>query len=468
MLTWSIYPLTNLFNRNALTEFMAVAFGMIAFSIFMVLILYTESRKTKLSFRIRYFFYFLVCMTICLGAHPITCLIFSFFFACAILCFSPNIIRFLKDRSNRILLLATMLVVFAIVAPWLYASITTGKDILIANFMDKEVQLYGGVDSFSKRFSLLLPSRDVRVEAKTLQETSTPYLDTQVMMPLLVLVLSLLAWGERGGVFIKRNIDRKRYYIAISASAFLFLLFSVLSLNSRAYNLIPLFRITQFAYRMVSYQNYALVLFAVVFFYFNKVIAGRKVSFYILITFLVSLSFSSLMIKNEHVAAVMNSSTARPFHPSAYDRKQIINSPSSYLFDDYIDMSIKECPSIPIGTIGFDVSSDPLGNVNPLVVNIKSPGIYQLNIVRFRWNSIRIDGHAIGGDNIYGYGSYLVAELPAGNHVLEAVLIPPNIYTILHDVSMVLLCCLLLLTIANAVVLMKGRACRSAMVLKTK
>jgi hypothetical protein len=474
MCTWSIYPLTNLFQRSALTEFTAVSFGTIAFFIFMILVLFNNKAKTVF-FRIRYSLYFLMCLAMCLGSHPITCLFFSIFLILAFLCFPSNVVSFVKDKINLIITLSLVLAVLMIMAPWLYAYLTIGKSLLITDYSInlEKVQLIRGVDNIINRFSLLLPSRDMRIESDVLQDVSTPYLDTQIMMPLLAFIFLLFIWGREGGIYLKNPNEKSKYRLALIVSVFSFLFFSVLSLNSRIYNFVPLFRITQFAYRMVSYQNFSVSLMAVAFFYFNRTHIKHKIPFYVLVASLIAVSFSSLMIKNEHIASIINLPMtsfkclpATSFQPSRYDRKQLINERQVSYSNSYVDMSIKQCPSGQVGMVFFSINWDPMGKVEPLTVDIQSPGIYGTNVARSKWNSILLDDHVISSDKIWGDNGYLVVELPGGNHKLEALFTPPIAYIVLRSVSIVILCGLLLLLVVDTALLVRGRISQSKSVRK--
>jgi len=89
-----------------------------------------------------------------------------------------------------------------------------------------------------------------------LSEMATPYLDAQVNIPLAILLLgwlAILVWRNRGAWLGGLR--------SITVTLLAFAMFSCLSLSSDAYDLLPdVARLVQIGYRLVTYQNLALLL----------------------------------------------------------------------------------------------------------------------------------------------------------------------------------------------------------------
>ena len=115
------------------------------------------------------------------------------------------------------------------------------------------------IDAVLSRFSPI--PLDTRSLAKGLA-VSTPYLDAQVNIPLLLLAFMIGAGysrgcGENGSV--ARLHSGRAGTILLWTSVALFAVATVASLSAKVYGYAPGLRIIQFPYRMVTYQNLALL-----------------------------------------------------------------------------------------------------------------------------------------------------------------------------------------------------------------
>lgn len=122
LITWSIYPLTNLYNRSAITEFVATILAQIALCIFLILIF----NSTKVSV-LRYCFYLFITISLCIGSHPITAFYFFLFLIFVVIIFLPFLINFLKVKKNIIIILIFIFLIILTFLPWLYANYFAGE-----------------------------------------------------------------------------------------------------------------------------------------------------------------------------------------------------------------------------------------------------------------------------------------------------------------------------------------------------
>ncbi len=250
---WSTYALTNLYNRGALNELFAVALLTSATCLVCRACLTPAGPVRRACVATG-----LLCFVLAAGAHPITAVFGGLCFALFVLLFwAPA-----KDRGALAGWLVGGAIAGAVVlAPWLYAVARFGRHLHIAQHSTSIVIYWpDDVDALATR---LMPfPYDRRVVANPgMSPHLSPYLDTQVTIGLGVLAVFLairlvLAW--------RRRMPLNLAGVGIAALAWT-LFGSLLLLSVRAKwgeNLPGVFRNLQFAYRLVSYLNLAL-LFAV-------------------------------------------------------------------------------------------------------------------------------------------------------------------------------------------------------------
>jgi hypothetical protein len=142
LLTWSIYPVTNLFNRSALTEYYAVI--LLNIGIFAWFVSLEEER-------IKYAWVLLssLCLATAAYSHPITAMFGALFFL-------PILIWSVFTFSNKSeVLKATCLLGFGsllITSPWIYATYKF-KSLLQITTQNSGVGFFPGVDTLWSRLA---------------------------------------------------------------------------------------------------------------------------------------------------------------------------------------------------------------------------------------------------------------------------------------------------------------------------
>jgi hypothetical protein len=173
LVSFATYPLTNLYNRAAITEFVAVS---LVTSVCMMWLRIVRTNDTRLLSGAA------LALTFAMGTHPITAILGSLMIALSILAFWPLPRELWNPMGWAAALIALVM------TPWIYA---------VALFGGK-VKVSGGwigffpntLDHLATRFSPL--PWDPRLGTEEGLLWGTPYLDTQINFALLVLAVFLL------------------------------------------------------------------------------------------------------------------------------------------------------------------------------------------------------------------------------------------------------------------------------------
>ncbi|MEI8345367.1 MAG: hypothetical protein WCG06_04775, partial [Candidatus Omnitrophota bacterium] len=294
LVTWSVYPLTNLYHRAAFPELISTMLAVINCCYFLLLILEFSQRTSR-----RDVLWFVLTLILAAGSHPITAFYYGLFLLGCAIAFGPQTAAAVKRAGpGRILLV--FLPVGLCLAPWIAAIGLMGRHLFYASAL-KGVTLYPDIDTIAQRFSLLLPWADPRVELLGLARVDTPFLDTQVNMPLLLLIffLGLATSSKNNG-----TEPGGRYWWAYGVGIGAFVAATLLSLPLGLFACLPkVFSIVEFAYRIVTYQNLALLLILAVLLSYRKFDFSKK-SFRAGVWAVPALSLASLAIKLVHVEKV--------------------------------------------------------------------------------------------------------------------------------------------------------------------
>jgi hypothetical protein len=237
---WTTYPLTNLYHRGALTEFFAVALlTCAACRWFALLDADTMRRRVRAALEVALLY------ALAAGCHPITALYGLFFLAALSLTVFARAGTSRASAGARLLaLVPAAALTLAILAPWAYAC---AEFISKLSIQDTELRLFkSDIDRWWVRlFPLPL---DVRLwDAPA--PVSTPHLDAQINLPLVVLAAAV-AWGT------VRTAGRAGRWLALPV--LLVALFLWMSLRTWPYAVLPsAFQMVQFPYRVVTYVNLA-------------------------------------------------------------------------------------------------------------------------------------------------------------------------------------------------------------------
>ncbi|HEY9731631.1 MAG TPA: hypothetical protein V6C89_06950 [Drouetiella sp.] len=375
--TWAIYPMTNLYNRGAIPEFFATGLLVCAAAIWFF-VLDAQDKLTR----------FILCnlfvlvFVIAAGSHPITA-VYGATFMTVLVCATVWISRTkIKD------LILPLAIPFALsicsLLPWVMATTKFAPQMALAASFKHVGYYYRSLDSVYARM-MPFPVETKSYKHKLIDDHAvTPHLDTQINAPLLLLFLACLA-----EVFRRGGIRDKRALVAVAVFAVLTVLMIWASvtkgtLDKLGHN----FRTIQFAYRMVTYINFSMLIGIVLCFWKNKrklqILKGRRAFIALLL-----LSFIGLAIKLYHAQQAMVHSSAEVARTKTFTAS-LLKMPESFygsdaytitnLFPELTPDKVAQIHNCP-----FEPSVDLFGEVK----NVVPPnGIVQTNIQQFPWNHV--------------------------------------------------------------------------------
>jgi hypothetical protein len=420
LVVWAIYPLTNLYNRGALTEFFATGLLTCALAL-LVLVCHaddTAQRRRRASG-------LALALTLAAGTHPITALLGVPLFA-ALGAGAWWQLRADRARVRAIAAaLAPWLGLAALcVAPWLYATLAYGGELKIRHFVPDVMFFPDAIDAWSTRFWPLPLDRRV-VPSVPLFAVSTPYLDAQVDLALLIALAVIAGIAVRA---TRSDPARRPLASALIAVAALFAVFTAMSLVPATYRALPAVALTiQFAYRAVTYQNLALLagVFAVVIAVPGLAPHLRRPGARAALAACLALAAAGVVVKWQHIAAVRHDhAPVDPIHlPAQY-----------YGAGDYAT----EARFAPLGAESAQARAFPVdggrrfGRTGAIAVDLPAPTWIATDLQSFPWNAIRVDGARLGPADLRTANGALVAHVPAGEHRLTAGFEPPLAYRALR------------------------------------
>jgi hypothetical protein len=407
IVTWAIYPLTNLYNRSAITEFVAVVFLTCCVAALVSLVFEVDQGRHPLRRSLGPgLFYALAAVT-----HPLTA-IFG-----ALLIALIGLVALIVSRSLWLALYAAanVLMVGLILSPWLYAnSVFAGAmQVSEAQFNRHAFQVMGFFpDSLDSLWSRLSPvPLDKRSLIQGAINVSTPYLDAQIMVPLcLVLSALVLATLWRG----RKRFDALSVAIAV-VSIILAIFFTALSVKPAISNYFgELFNVLQYAYRLTTYINLA-VLVAVI----ALGSAGRSAQTgrtWAVLCLSFGMALSGVVSKLQHAYSIRQSSSEasvariagelripEPAVPRSIwfpgmpnEGPSATNLPPTYYgypaYSVFAGYSAKR-PSAgeTVKRVLFKVREHPFGEIQPVQVHLDLASLVITNIQPFPWNQLIVN-----------------------------------------------------------------------------
>ncbi len=446
LMTWAIYPLTNLYNRSALTEFFAVAFLTCSLASFLCVIIHDRQKPVS-----RYdiiasgLFFVLAAVT-----HPLTALFGGLFLGIL-----GVIALIFCERERKLWLLSyfaiTALLSLLILSPWLY---------VLAQFNNKlpigahtTTQFYGSgffpnsVDNILSRVSPL--PLDLRSIEKGIHDVITPYLDAQIALPLILLmgVFIYVGWREKS---IKSDLGAYERTI-LGGSAFMLTVCFAVSVCPKVSGWFGgFFDILQFPFRLTSYVNLsALVILIILAGRISRANVHSQQVINVCLAFCIAIAFSGLMLKLVHASVIRQDSTqvdGGSWAPLPFGSNSHLNDlPGSfYGAGDYSVANgfAKDTFSneVPVIFRNFKILDGArFGQVGPLTVNLNKAAIVVTNIQPFPWNRILINGSLQSQSDVTLLAGREAVLLPSGSYILKATTRMDGVWKFLNLVSWVLL-----------------------------
>ena len=182
LVCWAIYPLTNLYNRSALTEVFATELMVCTLCSALLMIVLPETRS-KISYMLLTGFTFALS-----SEHPITLFFSIVFLGPMLLVMAIAWFKYQKQDIVPLTIIAFVLaiMIFLVLAPWAYAILLFKNQLGVLNSGGSGVDFIG--ENLFTHF-MLFPF-DYRSLLAGLN-VSTPYLDSQMNVPLLLFLFRI-------------------------------------------------------------------------------------------------------------------------------------------------------------------------------------------------------------------------------------------------------------------------------------
>jgi hypothetical protein len=435
LVIWAIYPLTNLYNRSAIGEYVATALLTCVLATWFLLL-----RADQPSERRRYGLGLGLLFTLAAGTHAITAL---YSLPVLVLMVVAAYHEGGRDRAFWRALVRALVPPVAlsaiVLAPWLYALRAFNRYLAISQGDGPPDFFIHSIDRWRTRFSPM-PS-DPRTLRLPLLQVSSPYLDAQINIPILVLLIGwlvIIAWRSRSGALA----GLRSTLIAMLAFAW----FTWLSLRPSAFAYLPaIANMVQFAYRLVTYENLALLLgtfqlAASLRRRGDRSLFERNAAAAVLVGCLV-ISGAGVVIKWQHASAIMNKAevlgvrlepVARPdwgaLNVAFYGADAYV-TPALYTALTDAERSGSPEVRIPIG------SDKDFGTPQPLRLHNPTDAWIRTNVQAFPWNQLHIDGAPVTPDRLRVHSQWLAIRVPAGDHVLTLTATPDELWRVLRASS---------------------------------
>lgn len=416
---WAIYPMTNLYNRGAIPEYVAGLLMQAAICGWFLTLLARTPRELAAAAATT-----ALCAAFAIGTHPITALYGVPILAILFLASLP-LVRSMPQGLRKPFFVAIALeaaFVTLVNAHWLYAAISfSGK--LGAHHLSGLTHERG--DNALHRFFPLPFDKETLLVGTT---GGTPFLDVQINMPLLALCLFALI--KKGAGFDKRALP------GVLAAALLAAATLWLSLSAEPYRFLPPIAASiQFLYRQISFVNAMLLAFFICLSLLRRnAFAVTRKNTEIAIAALLTVSCCALIEKLVHVEAVKASKIALGREPTPSFDELPKNFPLNFAVHDYPALSAEENAKAVFAPFPLHARKE-FGAIGETTVQLPKKSWVQTNLAAFPWNHLEIDGQQIAQERLFRNEGRFAIELPSGVHILHAMTVPDGTWRFLRALS---------------------------------
>jgi hypothetical protein len=427
LVSWSVYALTNLYNRGAIAEFMGTSFLLSAVAAGALARIEPDAAGRR-----AFGLLFTLLAAMALGSHAPTALVGGF--VLAVLCVAALPLMFRDGRGGRRFLAVACMgfVVALVLSPWVYVTAQMSGRLSI----QVPSELYPVAGKW-QRF-LAIDSWQSRLEPLPLAgraefpDRQTPYVDAQWNFPLAVLAVWNMWLGARG---------RREFRLVMFCSAVACVGLLIISISPALQMALPrrVGGAIQFPYRLVSHVN--LLLFALLIAAWaaragQALSPGpRKADLAILVSMMV-LAGVALGMKLTHAADVMTVDGAAVLDaPDTMTRL-----PDTYAGQDDYTLQIPE-RLLPGSATMIDGPRGlgPREDVADASYVAPGPQWVATSILNFPWNRLVVDGKPIPFDEIHNIYFHEAVELTPGAHTLGYRFEPDRVWVMLGRVSWIVL-----------------------------
>jgi hypothetical protein len=427
LVSFATYPLTNLYNRAAITEFVAVSLVISVCMMWLRIVQMDDpDRRRPLVLGAA------LALALAMGTHPITAVLGGFTLCLVILTTLPfrHYSRDLWKTAG-----VGLALIFIVMTPWIYAVAHYGQKLNIA---DGRVILFTKrTDRFLTRFSPL--PWDPRISPPGLEKWDTPHLDTQINFAMLILAIYLLYR------FIPQRDAKPVPQFRFALFAFAgFVLVCFVSLSTWFWDVIPgSLKFIQFAYRLVTYAD-LLLLFTVLFALAGMRRLAGSPDRPLVAALAVCLTFAaaSVTVKLIHAyrAEEPNALAGSGWPTANRDALRLLPS-TFYWTKDYAAKSgsrgtmlrttaLMDAP-FPIGT------QERFGEVLPFLIPNNDLRLIRTNVQIFPWNRIVWNGREIPFEETSTNRDLItIISSKPGAGTLQYVLRPDPVWVVLRILSL--------------------------------
>ncbi|HVU36305.1 MAG TPA: hypothetical protein VHE61_22905 [Opitutaceae bacterium] len=384
----STYALTDLYNRGAITEYLAVSFLTSAVCLAMFALLRGRAFPLWLAG---------LCLVLAIGCHPPTALLGSLFSGLLGLAVFASGHRLEKRMLWALLAAGALAVVVA--APWIYATLQFRSQLGV-------VGAFRSLDLLDRRTDSLL-GRFLPFPSASLWPAGTDDLPF-VEAPIDGVLLLVLGWNvvllavARGSA--RAAMRKLPPALPVALAGFVwFAVAAIVSVSRQAANLAsPLAPYVQFCYRFVAHANLGLLvavlatcsLATAAGLYVN---ARRGTAIVIAAGLLVVLT--AVMVKLGHAAVVLQPQRD-PQYSFRGDRTALVTKPRADAASDYA--TTRMWPQLAPWTsrdarhVDFSpgTAHHTFGDVPPVTIDSPHDEWLVTNVVAFPWNRLTVDGRA--------------------------------------------------------------------------
>lgn len=372
--TWAIYPLTNAFNRGAMAEFIATTLLQAGLCVWLTFARDPSSPGAGRRARTA-----ALLLTLAAGVHPPTALVGGItggWFWLVSWRLSPDPRRVLRT-SLRIAPFAA-----ALLSPWIYLVVKMRSQLQISKVFASIWWFHSSLDAVATRLS------PVPTAGRDSSRVTTPNLDAQINLGLLLAALVLLVWWLRRRR--QHGTPRGPLFLA-GAAAVATIFWFVASTVEPFWVLLPeTLQSIQFAYRLVAHINIALLVLVVAL-----LEVGGSNGKAPRIAIAVALAFAALGVAAKIPRCVLSASDDLVV-------KDLFKLPDDHFFyggDDYAtpDMftpasrahePVKHAP-VPIERTGG------FGRVGRARIDVTQRTRLTTNVQAFAWNHLVVDGRSL-------------------------------------------------------------------------
>ena len=413
---WTIYPLTNLYNRGAVTEFFAIA-ALTCAVCFLLCLALAERARTPWKWITGMALAFSL-----VTVHPITAVYGGVFLAFLWL------VAIVASRKRRVLAIAAACavpVVMAVTAPQVYMLVRWSPTLRVALRSASEKLIYLPSDRILSRLSPFpFDISSLRMGANL----ETAYLDAQLNLPLLLLTSAAMVFTRWRGV-------RAAQSLTLGAWAALLFTFLLSVTATLAATLGPLVNRLQFAYRLVSYQDLAIVVAAICLIHAHAR-GGLPSKPWMVPLFAAALAIAGVATMEKWTRG---SASPRPGAIGSSQEKTLLLPATFYALDDYTTNLTWPAGALPRQPAVFPVlAGKQFGELDTLAVSLPGPAVLDTNVSAFALNRILVDGFALPWDQMRREGVTFALTVPAGHHTLECRFDPGEIWIFLRAASEVI------------------------------